>query len=85
LHRAAVAPAECTHRAAVTAGGGGGAQQALLLLLLPTWSKVLMVGDRPPCTQKIWLSMIADKLQRHTSIEQQQQGAGDMQQPAVGG
>jgi hypothetical protein len=34
-----------------------------------TWSSVLMVGDRPPCTQKIWLSMMADKLQQ----QQQQQ------------
>lgn len=32
-----------------------------------TWSSVLIVGDSPPWTQKIWLSMMADRLhQEHT-------------------
>lgn len=32
-----------------------------------TWSSVVMVGDRPPCTQKMRLSMSADRLHRHIS------------------
>lgn len=35
----------------------------------PTWSSVLTAGERPPCTQKMRLSMSADKLlQPHTSL-----------------
>jgi hypothetical protein len=37
-----------------------------------------MVGDSPPCTQKIWLSTTADKLQN-----QQQQGGTKQQKQQV--
>ena len=35
---------------------------------LPTWSNVEMVGDRPPWTQKIRLSMTADKLRGEPAV-----------------
>ena len=31
--------------------------------IFPTWSSVCTVGDNPPCTQKIRLSMSAERLQ----------------------
>lgn len=35
---------------------------------LPTWSNVEMVGDRPPWTQKIRLSITADKLRGKQAV-----------------
>jgi hypothetical protein len=41
-----------------------------------------MVGERPPCTQKIWLSTTADKLQQGTSKQHGSKRVSNPMQPA---
>ena len=37
-------------------------QEHVISISASTWSRVEMDGERPPCTQKILLSMMADRL-----------------------
>jgi hypothetical protein len=50
-----------------------GTDRRAMLAAKLTWSSVLIVGERPPWTQKIWLSMMADRLHQEDTQQQQQQ------------
>ena len=50
---------ECMHASVSESRGSGIGQRCVCVC---TWSRVLIAGDKPPCTQNILSSIIADKL-----------------------